>query len=189
MKTLQFLIYLFLLAAPAALIAQNQHTAGMDHGHDNGSGLTEAGNDAFGTIQEVILFLENDPHTDWKKVNIEALRQHLTDMQDMTINIQTRETKNVPGGFRTTVTPTIPRALAALDRTLAAHPAQLEKETGWKMSVNKKDGKFIIQVTSDKPSDVDKIRGLGYVGIMAYGRHHQPHHLAIASGENPHTGH
>jgi len=36
--------------------------------------LTEAGNDAFGTIQEVIMKLNNDPKTDWTKINIEVFK-------------------------------------------------------------------------------------------------------------------
>jgi hypothetical protein len=44
-------------------------------------------------------------------------------------------------------------------------------------------------VVSKKAHEVAKIRGLGYIGVMAYGNHHQPHHWAMASGENPHASH
>ena len=35
---------------------------------------TLPGQDAFGTIQEIVQILEADPNTDWSKVNIAALR-------------------------------------------------------------------------------------------------------------------
>jgi len=57
------------------------------------------------------------------------------------------------------------------------------------MVVTNNNGIFTIAVTTDQLQDVDKIRGLGYIGIMAYGSHHQRHHWAMASGQNPHSEH
>jgi hypothetical protein len=34
--------------------------------------------------------------------------------------------------------------------------------------------------------DIPKLRGLGFLGVMTSGMHHQMHHLMIARGENPH---
>ena len=44
---------------------------------------TMPGQDAFGAIQEIVQILQSDPKTDWSKVNIEALRQHLIDMNEV----------------------------------------------------------------------------------------------------------
>jgi hypothetical protein len=46
---------------------------------------TMPGQDAFGTIQEIVQILQSDPKTDWSKVNIDALRQHLIDMNEVTL--------------------------------------------------------------------------------------------------------
>ena len=46
---------------------------------------TMPGQEAFGTIQEVVQILEADPTTDWSKVNIPALREHLIDMNEVTL--------------------------------------------------------------------------------------------------------
>ena len=55
--------------------------------HGQQSGLTDTvtmpGQDAFGAIQEIVQILQSDPKTDWSKVNIDALRQHLIDMRDI----------------------------------------------------------------------------------------------------------
>ena len=43
------------------------------------------GQEAFGTIQEIVRTLEADPKTDWSKVDIAALREHLIDMDEVTM--------------------------------------------------------------------------------------------------------
>ena len=150
--------------------------------------LTEAGTDPFAVIQEAIALLEANPDTDWSTVNIEALRLHLIEMQDMTLNV-TVEQQPVSFGFQAVITPTTNRALQSMSQVLSAHPSQMKEETGWDMVVTNNNGIFTIAVTTDQLQDVDKIRGLGYIGIMAYGNHHQQHHWAMASGENPHSEH
>ena len=150
--------------------------------------LTEAGTDPFAVIQEAITLLEANPDTNWSMVNIEALRLHLVEMQDMTLNV-TVEQEPIKLGFKAVITPTTNRALQSMSRVLSVHPSQMKEETGWNMVVTNNNGIFTIAVTTDQLQDVDKIRGLGYIGIMAYGSHHQPHHWAMASGENTHSEH
>ncbi len=41
---------------------------------------------AFGAVQEIVEILEADPATDWSKVDIDALRQHLIDMDNVTLH-------------------------------------------------------------------------------------------------------
>jgi len=163
------------------------HTTNMNHaGSDTKTVLTEAGNDAFGTIQEVIKKLEETPDTDWSKVNIEALRVHLLDMQDMTLNIEVLSQKNITNGAEATVKATTPRAYKALKRVFMAHPSQLKSETGWDMNIKEREKNFIITTTTSNKSEINKIRGLGYIGLMAYGPHHQQHHWMMANGQEPH---
>jgi hypothetical protein len=35
----------------------------------------------------------------------------------------------------------------------------------------------------DDAQTVARVRGLGFVGLLALGAHHQPHHLVMAKGE------
>ena len=150
--------------------------------------LTEAGTDPFAVIQEAITLLEANPDTDWSMVNIEALRLHLVEMQDMTLNVNVIQ-QPINFGFQAVITPTTKRALQSMSRIFSAHPSIIKEETGWDMFVTDNNGIFTIEVTSNQLQEVDKIRGLGYIGIMAYGNHHQPHHWAMASGDNPHSEH
>ena len=51
-----------------------------------GAGLSTprmVGQDAFGAIREIVRILDADPKTDWSKVDLEALRQHLIDMNEV----------------------------------------------------------------------------------------------------------
>jgi len=183
---------LALIISSNAVFSENQQQTKMNlHGHKmqvKGS-LSEAGNDAFGTVQEVIVQLNNNPNTDWKKVNIEALRRHLLDMNDMTVNVEVISQENIPNGLKAIIKATTKRAALALERVFKAHPAQLQRETGWKMTVQKQGNQYVLTIVSENSQDIDKIRGLGYIGLMAYGNHHQPHHWGIATGSNPHAGH
>jgi len=61
----------------------------MVHNHPSGTVPKEPGQDAFGTIQEIVQILEADPKTDWSKVNLEALRQHVIDMNEVTLKAET----------------------------------------------------------------------------------------------------
>ena len=177
--------------------ADMEHSSDMNHDtpiednttHQESTAiLSEAGTDPFALIQEVIALLEANPDTDWSVINIEALRSHLVEMQDMTLNVNV-EQQPINLGFMAVITPTTDRALESMIQVLSAHPSQMKVETGWDMTVTNNNGAFTISVTTDQLLDVDKIRGLGYIGIMAYGNHHQPHHWAMASGENPHSEH
>ena len=39
---------------------------------------------------------------------------------------------------------------------------------------------------ADRTWEIQHIRGLGFIGLLVSGSHHQPHHLAIAKGEFDH---
>ena len=47
----------------------------------------------------IVEILEADPATDWGKVNIEALRQHLIDMDNVTLRAELKSGP-VEGGMR-----------------------------------------------------------------------------------------
>ena len=177
------------------MASAHTHHANMNHaammGHNTAPTqvvLTESGTDPFATLQEVIDALESNTRTNWEKVNIEALRLHLVEMQDMTINVDVKQ-QHIDNGFQAVVSPTTSNAVKSLTRVLSGHPAQMKAETGWDMQVQINNSVFTLTVTTDNAKDVAKIRGLGYIGVMAYGNHHQPHHWAMASGDNPHAGH
>lgn len=85
-----------IIAASALVFAQNR--SHVDHArHVHGIIPSMPGQEAFGTIQEIVRILESDPATDWSKVNIGALREHLIDMDEVTMRIRTMQS---PMGWR-----------------------------------------------------------------------------------------
>lgn len=148
--------------------------------------LTRPGNDIFSAIQEALHKLEADPATDWKKVNLEALRQHLLDMRHITEDVEIIAQKSLDKGVEITVRATTPVAVPGLDRAFNAHPKILKSETGWDMTATKDKDKYKLRIITNDSTEVDKLRALGYIGIMAMGNHHPLHHWMLAKGQMPH---
>jgi hypothetical protein len=147
---------------------------------------TLSGQDAFGAIQEIVRILEADPKTDWSKVNLEALRQHLVDMHEVTLKAAA-QAQPIDGGLRLTVTGD-GRTREAIQRMVPAQAREIERThlNGWNAETDLLPNGVVLTVTAADPREAAHIRGLGFIGIMASGSHHQPHHLAIARGEMIH---
>jgi len=174
------------VAAPAIRADSPHETHGMEmHGAAAGAAATLPGQDAFGAIQEIIGILEADPKTDWSKVNLEALRQHLIDMNEVTLRADAAA-KPVEGGLEIAVTGD-GRTLAAIQRMLPAHAHEIDGQKGWSVRTAALPNGVLLTVTARTADETQHIRGLGFIGILATGAHHQAHHLAIARGEMVHA--
>ncbi len=148
--------------------------------------LQAPGQAVFGTVQEAIRQLEADSTTDWSQVDVDRLRRHLLDMHNVAVHVTVEEKASIENGVRLRVRPTREAAHASLDRVLAAHPHMLKQETGWSMAVEEQDDAYVLRVTTDNPNETVKIRALGYMGLLAYGSHHQSHHWQLVQGKHPH---
>ncbi|KQW21962.1 hypothetical protein ASC80_00695 [Afipia sp. Root123D2] len=138
------------------------------------------GQDAFGAIQEIVETLQADPATDWTKVNISALREHLIDMNEVTLHA-VAEQHAVDNGVEITVTGE-GRTLAAIKRMVPAHISELAR-SGWSARTEDLPNGVKLIVASADPAQVTKLKALGFMGIMVQGDHHQMHHLAMAKGQ------
>ena len=168
--------------APASLGAQQ-----MDHAAHHGAGPrpTMPGQAAYGAIAEIVRLLEADSTTDWSKVDLERLRQHLVDMNEVTMR-STVASARVDGGLRMDVTGT-GRTGAAIRRMVRNHGAQLDASSPFRTRVTDIANGVRFTVTAKDPADartVARIRGLGFIGLMVQGDHHMPHHIAMAKGES-----
>jgi hypothetical protein len=162
------------------------HGGGMGghgmHGQQSGAlgAPTMPGQDAFGTIQEVVQILQADPTTDWSKVNIAALRQHLVDMDEVTLRAKAAE-RVLDNGIEIAVTGE-GRTLEAIKRMVPAHVSEL-REIGWSAKSEDLSNGVKLTVTASESQPLAKLKALGFMGIMVQGAHHQPHHLMMAKGE------
>ncbi len=202
------------LTSPAILCAQRPNASGsqtavdcatmngnaVDHGNmDHADHLVAMkqcetalpalpGQAAFGAISEVVRLLEADPKTDWSRVNVEALRQHLIDMDEVTMHASVTQ-RVIPGGLEMEVTGT-GRTADAIKRMAMNHSRMLDQGSEYHATARETTSGAQVTVTAKEPSDtrtVARIRGLGFAGLMTEGDHHAAHHLALARGDsNPH---
>jgi hypothetical protein len=105
------------------------------HGHAHapmpqprGAMPTQPGQAAFAAIQEIVRLLEADPATDWSKVDLAALREHLIDMDEVTLRA-TATQRPVEGGIEVAVTGA-GRTLEAIRRMVPAHARELDGLSG-----------------------------------------------------------
>ncbi|MAZ14861.1 MAG: hypothetical protein CL535_00780 [Ahrensia sp.] len=194
MKSLPlFLAASFLLAGTVFSSASDSHEgmmegahSGMDHSAMMQHGapapaITEGGQAAFAAIQEIVAALFENPGTDWTKVNIEALRQHLIDMDNVTLRAKVAA-EDIPGGARFTVTSDDPGVQASIRAMTLAHAATMDGVEGWSLEAAETEDGAMLTATGDEI----RIRALGFIGLMTVGMHHQEHHFALARGEMPH---
>lgn len=125
-----------------------------------------------------------DPSTNWSKVDVDALRQHLIDMDEVTMRA-TVQKEPIDHGLRMVVTGE-GRTREAIQRMLPAHAQDINGLDGWTVQAKALPNGEELTVTGASDADATKIRALGFMAIMTLGTH-QIHHLAMAKGEMMHT--
>lgn len=172
------------LVAPVALHAQAMDHAAMRKMDAAEPMAAPSGQAAFATIADIVRQLKADSATDWSKVNIEALRQHLIDMDDVVMRSAVKQT-NVAGGVSLDVTGT-GKVTAAIRRMIGMHVMALSMEGAYDAKSSEIPGGVRMVVTAKNPSDaraVAQVRGLGFAGLLTEGDHHAMHHMMVAKGE------
>ena len=171
------------LSAPKLAAQEHVHTPGMTH--PAAAPLpTQGGHAAFAAISEIVAMLQADDNTDWSKVNIERLRLHLVDMDLITLRSRVVATP-VAGGAQFIVRGT-GETIAAIKRMTGAHVAMVMNSGGPRVvRTELLDGVRLLVTAADSAdaAAVAKLRGLGFIGLMADGDHHAAHHMALARGE------
>jgi hypothetical protein len=194
MRTKIVIIVAVLLGGTAFAAAQTTHSGhdkGMNHmmhveGQSQpGTTLTEPGQGAFAALSEVVRVLEADPDTDWTQVDLSGLRAHLVDM-DRLVSDTIVEERALPDGLSAKATGDAV-TIATLRRMVPAHAAQLAQDNHWSVTATEMENGVELRVTSDDPTVVARIKGLGFFGLMASQDHHREHHLMMARGEDAHA--
>ena len=150
---------------------------------------TQSGQAAYAAIAEVVQLLEADPSTDWSRVDVEALRQHLIDMNDVTLRSAATQ-RNIEGGFEADVTGS-GGTIGAIRRMLKAHVSMLEAGRVYHATAQDIPDGARVSITAVDRHDatiIARIRALGFAGMLTEGNHHSAHHLALARGDtDPHA--
>jgi hypothetical protein len=104
---------------------------------------TLAGQDAFATMREIVEILVADPKTDWSKVNIDALRQHLVDMNNVTLNAKVTNVL-IDSGMIFVLTGEGP-VCESIRRMTTAHAVTMDGIEGWRFEADEiEDGANLV---------------------------------------------
>jgi hypothetical protein len=145
-----------------------------------GDNSGSSGQSALDVVSAVISELQANPDTDWSRINIDALRQHLVDMDRVALYAQA-ETRDIEGGSEFTVSGDDERTVQAIQRMVPSHALQIERELGWEISSTETRTGIELQINAG--NDAAMIRALGFFGFMVLGEHHDDHHLMMAGGQ------
>ena len=163
----------------------NQHSMKHAQAMAPSKGMpTEVGEAGFAALAEIVSLLSNDPDTDWAKVNINGLREHLVMMNRLVLGAHVDE-QAISSGSRFTVTGD-GMVLKAIQQMVPAHAAELNKMAEFTATTKLIDRGVVIEVVGNDSATNDKINGLGFFGLMATGSHHQHHHFMMALGHGHH---
>ena len=168
--------------APGRAFAQ--HDMSMHSASAPAPALSAPPQAAYATIAEIVRILEGDSTTDWSKVNLEALRQHLIDMDNVTLR-SVVEQRDVAGGMTADVTGS-GATVGSIQRMLTMHASMLDQSSEYHAVTEPLAGGVRFTVTAKNSADaklVARIRGLGFAGMLTEGDHHARHHLALARGD------
>jgi len=149
------------------------------------TGPTSSGQDAFAAIAGVVGLLDADPQTDWSRVELERLRQHLIDMNEVVLRSDVKQSP-IPGGLAMEITGS-GRTERAIRAMVLPHAAELDRMPELSARAEAIPGGARLTVVARQPEDakaVARLRGLGFIGLLTLGSHHGPHHLAMAKGES-----
>ena len=124
--------------------------------------------------------LDADPQTDWSRVDIAGLREHLIDMNEVTLHAAATE-KRLDNGVEILVSGE-GRTVLAIKRMVPAHARELNGTRSWSTTTEDLPNGVKLTVTTNELKDVLRLQALGFMGLMVQGGHHQPHHLAMATG-------
>jgi hypothetical protein len=187
MKVWKYLLMACLLSGTSQ--AQDQpmtHKPSMKHAAEMTMNTVpeEGGQSAFAAIQEIVVLLEANPKTDWTKVNIEGLRQHLIDMNNVTLEAAAVATQT--GSSVTFDVSGEGPLVASIQRMVIAHVKAMNGIDGWKFAAAETAKGVTIKVTPPNVASMTKLQALGFIGMLTRGMHHQEHHWMIATGKQPH---
>uniref|UniRef100_A0A832GY97 Uncharacterized protein n=1 Tax=Oscillatoriales cyanobacterium SpSt-402 TaxID=2282168 RepID=A0A832GY97_9CYAN len=174
----------FALSNRDTAVSQMTHESHEMNQRNSSTTPTMTGQDTFAAIQEIVTILEADPTTDWNQVNLAALREHLVDMNEVMLDATIAE-RDIEGGLETTITGT-GRTAEAISRLVPAQAQELNQMDGMQATVTSISNGVRLTMISISGEQAEKIRNLGFIGLLVKGTHHQEHHLALAKGVEVH---
>ena len=165
------------------IYAGANHHGSSHHSMDHGENipLIEGGQAGFAAIIEIVNKLEQSDETDWSRVDISNLREHLLDMD--TLFSETSATQTQTGNRQIQFAVFGDRkSIASIHRMVPTHAKFIEQSRGWAIETTLHADGATVSITVDDNSDFARLHGLGFYGFMSLDSHHQQHHFQMARG-------
>ena len=142
------------------------------------------GQDMFGAISEINGIIEQSA-MEWTDVDLDALWEHLRDMDALMIGAVVEKTE-LENGLSMIVSGE-GAAARAVENMIPAHATFLRSvQPDWAIELEGENARYEVIVTASNATEIDRIKALGFSGFMVQDDHHATHHLGIASGEVAH---
>lgn len=178
-------LLLLVTAAGYAEDKHHKHSDGMNHNSmaSNEPQPTQGGQAAFAAIIEIVALLEQNPNTDWDAIDIDRLRSHLLDMNEVMLN--TTASKEVVSDHEIRFTVTANEdSIASVKRMVPAHSKFIQQVRGWEIQPELTNNGAALTISSEDTNTIKRLNALGFYGFMSLEAHHQAHHYQMARGQS-----
>lgn len=165
--------------------ATAEQEADNEHGATSGMGAPLApGQEMFGAISEINTLIE-DAGMGWVKVDLDALWEHLKDMDALMTGAVVTKTE-LKNGLSMIVSGN-GAAARAVENMIPTHASFLRSvRPNWDIQIDGENARYEVIVTASNEAEIERIKALGFSGFMVQDDHHASHHLGIATGEVVH---
>ena len=123
---------------------------------DDSVPLTMPGTNFWNHSEEAVQKLEADPNTDWSKVDLEALRQHLLDMKAFTEEVQVISKKPIENGVGITGKTRNRKSSQRIKALVQYAPCDVKKGRGWDMTATPMEIRWDITCTTKTSRKIKK---------------------------------
>lgn len=137
---------------------------------------------ALAVLAEILARLEADPATDWRRVDLEAVRAHLRDL-DRVILAAEAEPRELVGGVELRVSGSDAASEAAIQRLLPAAAERLAAARRWRLATRPIEGGLLVEIRSRDPRETERIRASGLVALLVAAASDEAYLLDLARGE------
>jgi len=163
----------------------SNHTPNMNHHSvpNNTAQPHEGGQATFSALIEIVGLLEQDPNTDWDKVDIDGLRAHLLDMHHLILFTKANTSILGDTQIQFDITGT-KESIPAIHRMAPAHSRFIEQSRSWQIDAALHDNGATLKITVDSENTLQRLNALGFYGFMSLDSHHQAHHYQMAIGNS-----
>ena len=107
--------------------------------------------------------MSSDPKTDWSKVNIDGLREHLVDMDELVL--RARSTTTVFDSKSYSPCLDRGRTLQAIQAMIPAHGGVLSQTTNWEVKSELTENGAIMSISTDNHAALKVIKALDFSGL------------------------